>query len=297
MEYKDLYCIKCGEGFLFTNNDNQIDLIHDRDAVGTVTIKELGHLVEEEGNNRTEYAIFYGEVDSVVNSEFACMDAYSYMASNLPESYKLVLKQIAAGHKKIDFFARLNEGKLVTACDRVRIGKFKAFFKHLHTINRHRRIVRHYCFKAGLFWQGLTHDLSKYSPVEFWEGVNFYQGTRSPTVAARMEKGYSDAWMHHKGRNRHHYEYWTDYDVVTGELLAFKPMPKKYLAESCMDRIAACKVYSGDSYTDSAPLNYLKTRDSESHMNPYNRETLTMLLTILSESGEKAFFDYIKHEF
>ena len=40
------------------------------------------------------------------------------------------------------------------------------FRAHLHTVNRHRRMVRHYCFRLGLVWQGLTHDLSKYSPTE-----------------------------------------------------------------------------------------------------------------------------------
>ena len=54
------------------------------------------------------------------------------------------------------------------------------FRAHLHTVNRHRRLVRHYCFKLGLVWQGLTHDLSKYSPTEFWRGVKYYQGWRSP---------------------------------------------------------------------------------------------------------------------
>ena len=85
------------------------------------------------------------------------------------------------------------------------------FRAHLHTVNRHRRLVRHYCFKLGLVWQGLTHDLSKYSPTEFWRGVKYYQGWRSPNDQERLENGVSLAWLHHKGRNRHHFEYWIDY--------------------------------------------------------------------------------------
>lgn len=73
------------------------------------------------------------------------------------------------------------------------------FRAHLHTVNRHRRLVRHYCFKLGLVWQGLTHDLSKYSPTEFWRGVKYYQGWRSPNDQERLENGVSLAWLHHKG--------------------------------------------------------------------------------------------------
>ena len=92
------------------------------------------------------------------------------------------------------------------------------FWGHLKTVHHHRALVRKYCFRLGLYWQGLTHDLSKYSPVEFWAGVKYFQGTRSPNDAQRREQGYSASWMHHKGRNRHHFEYWTDYtaDGISG---------------------------------------------------------------------------------
>ena len=36
-------------------------------------------------------------------------------------------------------------------------------FKHFMTITKHRFLVLKYCFKAGLYRQGLAHDLSKYS--------------------------------------------------------------------------------------------------------------------------------------
>ena len=88
------------------------------------------------------------------------------------------------------------------------------FRAHLHTVNRHRRLVRRYCLKLGLVWQGLTHDLSKYSPTEFWRGCKYYQGWRSPNDQERLENGVSLAWLHHKGRNRHHFEYWIDYRIA-----------------------------------------------------------------------------------
>ena len=130
-------------------------------------------------------------------------------------------------------------------------------WKHFKTITHHRRLVRHGCFRVGLYWQGLTHDLSKYSPIEFWTGVRYYQGNRSPNTAEREAKGYSEAWMHHKGRNKHHFEYWTDINPATRR---YEPveMPRRYLAEMVMDRIAACKTYQGAAYTDGSPLAYLE---------------------------------------
>ena len=88
-------------------------------------------------------------------------------------------------------------------------------WQHLKTITKHRWLVLKGCFRVGLYAQGLTHDLSKYSPTEFRMGAKYYQGTRSPNAAEREDKGYSEAWMHHKGRNRHHYEYWTDMNRET----------------------------------------------------------------------------------
>ena len=74
--------------------------------------------------------------------------------------------------------------------------------EHLRTITRHRRLVMKGCFRIGLYAQGLTHDLSKYAPVEFWRGARYYQGTRSPNDIERKKTGVSQAWLHHKGRNR-----------------------------------------------------------------------------------------------
>ena len=108
-------------------------------------------------------------------------------------------------------------------------------WQHFKTITRHRLIVMAGCFRIGLYRQGLAHDLSKYSPTEFRAGARYYQGVRSPNAAEREDKGYSEAWMHHKGRNRHHYEYWTDMDMVTRTYVPVQ-MPRRYLAEQVMDR-------------------------------------------------------------
>ena len=169
------------------------------------------------------------------------------------------------------------------------------FWKHFATINRHRYLVRKCCFKMGLYWQGMTHDLSKYSPTEFFTGVKYFQGNRSPNAAERDDKGYSEAWMHHKGRNRHHYEYWTDMNKQTRHYESM-PMPRKYLAEMVADRIAACKVYEKENYTPASPLNYLHRSVEKDLLHPQIRQTLEFLLTMLKEQGEKETCRYIRQE-
>lgn len=153
-------------------------------------------------------------------------------------------------------------------------------------------MVRRHCFKVGLIRQGLTHDLSKFSPSEFWAGVKYYQGTRSPQAREREIFGYSAAWLHHKGRNKHHYEYWVDGDK-DGKPVYVK-MPPKYFAEMICDRVAASKIYKGKSYTDSSPLEYFLSRKDKAAMNEETARDLEYFLTLLSEKGEKAMFSELK---
>ncbi len=161
------------------------------------------------------------------------------------------------------------------------------------TITRHRWLVRQGCFRIGLYWQGLVHDLSKYAPTEFLVGARLYQGNRSPNAAERDEKGYSEAWMHHKGRNRHHWEYWTDMHPLTKRYEAV-PMPRKYLAEMVMDRRAACMVYQGEKYTSGSALEYYLKSKERLLMHEKTKQELEYILTMLRDKGEEATFLYIK---
>ncbi|MBE5868464.1 MAG: catalase [Lachnospiraceae bacterium] len=168
-------------------------------------------------------------------------------------------------------------------------------WKHFKTITYHKWLVMKGCFAVGLYRQGLAHDLSKYSPTEFLVGARYFQGNRSPNNAEREEKGYSSAWLHHKGRNKHHYEYWVDYSLKespTGIIPV--PMPDKYIAEMMMDRIAACKVYLGKNYTASAPLEYYKKGKDSPIIHEYTKKKLEFLLTLMAEKGEKDTFRYIR---
>ena len=133
--------------------------------------------------------------------------------------------------------------------------------EHFKTITHHRHLVRQYCFRLGLYYQGLTHDLSKYSPSEFWRGVKYYQGDRSPNDAERRENGVSLAWLHHKGRNRHHFEYWIDYCIGDDG-----------------------KVYMGGC---KMPRGHIL-------IHPETGELIGKMLLVLKEQGEDAAFDYVR---
>lgn len=122
----------------------------------------------------------------------------------------------------------------------------KNIWLHFKKICIHKHYVRKYCWKTGLYWQGIMHDLSKFSPIEFWESVRYYQGNRSPIDACKEDKGYSNAWLHHKGRNPHHYEYWQDNFDKGGEPLL---MPCKYAIEMLCDYLGAGHAYYGKSFT------------------------------------------------
>jgi hypothetical protein len=163
------------------------------------------------------------------------------------------------------------------------MNNFQKFFGHLRTVNKHRRMVRKLCFKCGLYWQGLTHNLSKYSPVEFWNGVKYYTGTASPHVGERKDKGYSDAWVHHHNRNKHHGEYWQDIDKE-GKSCPID-MPKKYFKEMICDRVAASMIYLGDKYDDSAPLEYYRSHKDENQFSQNTTCDLANYLMLIALNG------------
>ena len=166
-------------------------------------------------------------------------------------------------------------------------------WKHFKTITTHKLLVMDGCFKVGLYKQGLLHDLSKYSPTEFWIGARYYQGDKSPNAAERLEKGYSEAWMHHKGRNKHHYEYWTDMSMKTFRYESV-PMPLEYLVEMVMDRRAACMVYQGKDYTSASALNYYLRSKERSLMHPRTQQELEYILVMLRDEGEEKTFAYMR---
>ena len=167
----------------------------------------------------------------------------------------------------------------------------KKFFGHLKTILKHRHTVIRHCFRAGIGLQGLRHDLSKFSPTEFIPGIKYYLGYRSPNEKERELYGFSSAWLHHKGRNKHHYEYWLD-PVHMKEPCR---MPMRYIAEMFCDRVAACKIYQKEKYTPKSPLEYMLSRPQEKElMHPDTYGMLQQLFHLLQEWGEDKTCTYIK---
>ena len=175
----------------------------------------------------------------------------------------------------------------------------KKFFKHLHTVNKHRFKVFQLCCKAGIPYRGLVHDLSKYSPQEFWEGVKYYQGYYSPIINCKRIEGYSKAWLHHKGRNKHHYEYWFDF-CNKDEII----MPFKYVLEMICDTYAAGMIYSKNEWSPKYQEEYWKKVRDSKYLNPkmvkmldeiYSNGTKYGLKKVLRKRYIKKIYDKYKN--
>lgn len=160
----------------------------------------------------------------------------------------------------------------------------KNYLLHFHEVNKHRWRVFTLMCRAGFPFQGLIHDLSKYSPTEFKESAKFFVNKYTSPIANAMNKqGYSLAWLHHKGRNKHHPAYWFDINAP----LKAPIIPFKYCVEMICDRIAACKGYKGKGYKDIEPYYYWnKTRDKE-YLNRKIQSFITEVLELLGVHGEK----------
>lgn len=169
----------------------------------------------------------------------------------------------------------------------------KNIYYHFMTITKHRHMVIRHCFKAGIPINGLLHDLSKYSPREFIYGILYFKGDKSPNEGEREAYGYSNAWMHHKGRNRHHFEYWTDYNHDVNKVAPVK-MPLIYVIEMFCDRVAASKIYLKEKYTDSSPYEYFDGGRQRRTIHKETSDFLEKLLVMLKEQGEEKTFRYIR---
>lgn len=167
------------------------------------------------------------------------------------------------------------------------------WIQHLKTITQHKIKVTWLCFRCHLFKQGLLHDLSKYSYIELKTGFKYYQGYRSPIDAEKEEKGYSLGWLHHKGRNKHHWEYWLDFGK---DGIYPCQMPVNYVIEMFCDRVAASMIYQKEKYTDSSALDYYIQGRDKILIHPNTDALIFSLLTYLSKNGLDKTIEYIKKE-
>lgn len=116
-------------------------------------------------------------------------------------------------------------------------------FKLLKRILIHKFWVAYYCFQIGLYWQGLVHDLSKFSWTELKGAIKYWDDNRSSLNNEKSINGYSETFLHHRGRNPHHYEYWI-HSLDSGGIPA--AMPRKYALELVCDYLAACRTYGNN---------------------------------------------------
>ena len=155
-------------------------------------------------------------------------------------------------------------------------------FKHLTLVLKHKNRVLINCTKCGIFFRGLMHDLSKFSPTEFFESVKYYQGDRSPIGACRRATGMSNAWLHHKGRNKHHIEYWLDPECAVTPM-----MPYKYAVECVCDKLAATRVYAGKNYSTNLPLLHWHKYGCKVDGNPKTMMFVEQVFVDVEKYGEK----------
>jgi len=158
----------------------------------------------------------------------------------------------------------------------------KNFFCHFGLVNRHRWRVFVNCVKCGIPLRGLVHDLSKFCPSEFFESVKYYQGNRSPIGACRRATGMSKAWLHHKGRNKHHIEYWQDDECPQHPL-----MPYKYAVECVCDKLAATRVYAGKNYSSDLPLMHWEKYGCRVRGNALTLKFVEKVFIDVKANGEK----------
>ncbi len=159
----------------------------------------------------------------------------------------------------------------------------KKYWLHFKTVCKHKWIVFKECCACGIFWQGLVHDMSKFGFTEFVASARHFQGDRSPIDAEKEAIGYSMAWLHHKGHNKHHWEYWTDFDK-DGQVVANR-IPFKYIVEMVCDWIGAGKTYSKEKWTQDEPLNYFDKVRPGRHFHPETEKVIVTLLGIIKHCG------------
>lgn len=162
-------------------------------------------------------------------------------------------------------------------------------YLHFKKICIHKYWVGYYCFKAGIPIRGLLHDLSKFSFVEFWESVKYYQGTYSPIDACKKEKGYSNAWFHHRGRNKHHWEYWCDnFEKGTQPV----EMPYKYAVEMFCDFMSAGRAYNGKNFSYKDELKWWENKKQVAVIAPKTKKFIDIAMRECAKLNQNEFLSW-----
>ena len=167
------------------------------------------------------------------------------------------------------------------------------YWKHFKTITKHKWYVMIACFKCGLYKQGLLHDLSKYSLIEFNSSAKYFQGGSSPIDKEKSINGYSLAWQNHKGKNKHHWQYWTDFE--DGQLITLK-MPIEYVKEMICDWIGAGKAYNKGRWNIDVLKNWYENNKDKIVLHNETRNIIECFLNSLSEKDIFIQLNKLKYE-
>lgn len=159
----------------------------------------------------------------------------------------------------------------------------KNIIKHITLVTKHKWYVFTYCTKLGMPFRGLKHDISKFMPIEFWESVKYYHGAKSPIQVCKEKNGYSKAWLHHKGRNKHHFEYWYDFNTLDKTPV----IPYKYTVELICDTLAAGMAYQGKSWKTSSQIEYFEKRKDLEYINENIKQVIREVYKQVDEEGIK----------
>lgn len=170
-----------------------------------------------------------------------------------------------------------------------------AKWKHFKTVCRHKAVVYRQCKACGIPWQGIVHDLSKFSPVEFASSARYFQGDKSPIEAEKAAVGYSAAWLHHKGHNPHHWEYWTDFSEEDGSVIVNR-IPYRYVVEMICDWIGAGMVYSKGNWSEDEPYNYFCKVRGGRHFHPMTEALILRFLITIRDHGLEEFYKMARCE-
>lgn len=162
------------------------------------------------------------------------------------------------------------------------------FFKHFKTVCKHKYWVFRYSLLAGIPIRGLVHDLSKFSPTEFLTSVEYYTGKQSPVNVERNLKQYSTIWLHHRGRNPHHFEYWVDKRSVGKNFsLVVVPMPFKYALEMICDWLGAGRAYLGKDFSMAKQVEFFDTATFSPFIHPQTKEFVRLMYEELLKAQDK----------
>lgn len=171
----------------------------------------------------------------------------------------------------------------------------KKYFKYFKTICKHKWFVFKECFACGIVWQGIVHDMSKFGKTEFFSSAKYFCGDKSPHYGDAAENGYSLVWLHHKGHNKHHWEFWTDFNEEDGSIEVNK-IPYKYVVEMVCDWVGAGKVYSKDKWTNSSPIEYYYKVRKGRHFNKKTETLIVHFLRVIENKGLEEFHKQAKSE-